>query len=166
MSLPKSDPAKGGKKGGLWQGSSRRAIRKPLEKTSISFKQLGGHISKHTTPIMTTKDPTTSPKPSGRWPCPFASWTLMSMRSRRHGLDERTSGLLTAWQKVPQRTSISSGWCLTIITQDHGLKGNPFHQGPDVVRCSVLPVVQEGQNEGMVVNHLHTSHYHPSLICS
>ena len=63
-------------------------------------------------PVMTTKNPTTSPTPSGRWPLQLASWVLISSRSRRCGLDERTSGLLTTWWKVPQSTSTSFRWCL------------------------------------------------------
>ena len=52
-----------------------------------------------------------SPTPSRRWPPLLASWALMSMRFSRYGLAERTSGLLTMWRKLPQRVSISSGWC-------------------------------------------------------
>ena len=97
---------------------------------------------------MTMKDPTTFPTPSGRWPPLLASWALMSMRSRRPGLDERTFGLLTTWQKVPQRTSVLLGGASHQIAQDHGLKGNPFPCGSEVVRWSVLlTVVWERRTE-------------------
>ena len=44
----------------------------------------------------------------------YLHWALMSMRLSRCGLAEKTSRLLTIQQKVPQRTFISSGWCLPL----------------------------------------------------
>ena len=48
------------------------------------------------------------PTPSRKWPPLLVSWALMATRFSWCGLAEKTSGLLTAWQKAPQRTSISS----------------------------------------------------------
>ena len=147
MSLLKSGPTKGRKRGDPWWGFSRRATGKPLGKTLNSSKWLGRHISKQTTPTATMRDPMTSPTPSRRWPPLLVSWSLMSMMFNRCGLAEKTSRSLTAWQKVPQRTSISLGGASHEISQDHGLKGNPFPQGPETVKWSGLPVVQERGTE-------------------
>ena len=77
-------------------------------------KVLGGCISRCIALATTTRGPTSSTTPSRRWPPLLISWALMCMRSRRHGLVERTSKSLTTWRKVPQRTSVSSGWCLPL----------------------------------------------------
>ena len=91
------------------------------------------------------------------------------MRCRRVGVARRISGLLTGWQGLPQKTSTFSGSSCPRVTKDHGPQGHPFHQGPVMMRWPVLlPLVwQRGhQNEGTVVNHLQSTHYHLGLICS
>ena len=115
---------------------------------------------------MSMKGPMTSPTPSRRWPPQLASWALMSMRSRRCGLAKRTSGLLTMWQKFPKGHPFLLGGASHWISHDHGLKGNPFPWGPEAARWSVLLpwCGKEGQNRGMVVNHMQMSQYDLSLI--
>ena len=101
----------------LVTGSSRRALAGSLKEKTLNsvWATRQAYFKTCTTLTMTIRGPKTSPTPSRRWPLSMlASWALMSMRSRRHGLAERTSRSLTTWQKVPQRTSISSEWCLPL----------------------------------------------------
>ena len=70
----------------------------PWGKTPNSSEWLDEHVSKCTTPTMTTRGPMTSPISSRRWPPLLSSWALISMRSRRCGLAKRTSRSLTTWQ--------------------------------------------------------------------
>ena len=95
----------------LW-GYSNRTAGKPSGKTLTLSKLLGKHISECTAPTTTMEGPMTSSTPSRRWPPPLASWALKSTKSKRCGLDKRTSRPFNIWQKVPLRASIFSGWCL------------------------------------------------------
>ena len=97
---------------------------------------------------MTMRGPMTSPTPSRRWPLLLASWALMSMRFSRCGLVKKISGLFTMWQKIPKGHLFLLGSASPWITQDHGLKRNPFPWGPEMMKWSVLlPVVWEGGAE-------------------
>ena len=96
--------------------------------------------------------------PSGLW-CPWGS----------AGVDwlKRPLGCSPCSEKFPKGHPFLPGGASHWIAQDHGLKWNPFPQGPEMVKWSVLlPMVWEGQNEDMVVNHLWMSHYHLGLVCS
>ena len=139
-----------------------------FKKTLILSKLLGMFISKCTSPTMMTRGPRTSPTPSRRWPPLLASYFLKSMRSRSCGLDEKTSGLLTMWQRFPQRASSFSWWCLPpnhLRSWDWrgSIPPKPFAGKQD---CPTVVWKRKVEIKGTVVNHLWMSHYHLGLICS
>ena len=139
MSLQKSIPTKGRKRGDPLQGSPRRVTGKPSEDSS----NLPGEVYfKMHHPDFNHKGPMISPALSRQWPHLLASWILKSTRSRRGGLDERTSRPLTMWQKVPLKTSIFPGWCIPPKCLRSWAEGNPFPQhSPQACRTDLLSTV-------------------------
>ena len=144
MSLLKSRPTKGRKRGNPWQGCSRRAARKPLGKTLNWSNWLGRHNSKHSTQTMTMRGPMTSPHlqgdghlcwPSGLW----CSWGSAGVDWLKRPLGHSLRG-----KKFPKGHPFLLGGASHQITQDNGCKRNPFPWGPEMVKWSVLlPVVWE-----------------------
>ena len=113
---------------------------------------------------MTIRGPRTSPVLFRRWRLLLASWILKSMRSRRCGLDERTSELPTCSKGHP----IFPGSAAHDLPKIIGLKG--MHSPEALCQQAGLSFCpwcgKEGQNEDTIVNHLWISHYHLGLVCS
>ena len=144
MSFLKSSPTEGRKRGGPLLGSSRRAVGKSSGKTLNLFKWLDRHVEKCTAPNMTMRDPTISLTPSRRWPplCPppglWCPWGPAGMDWMKGPLGHSPHN-----KKFPKGYPFLPGGASHQITKDHGLKGNPFSLGSEMVKWSVLPMVQE-----------------------
>ena len=88
-----------------------RSIEKPSLKSENLSGQLGKTTTRHTGLTTSMRGHMTSLLPSGTWLPLLTSWALRSMRCGRCGLARKTSGPLTAWPKLPPRTSASLGSC-------------------------------------------------------
>ena len=83
------------------------------------------------------------------------------------GLATRTSGLLTMWQSSSK--DIHFFWVVP-PTESPKIMGLRAIHSPEALRWQgglsfCLWCGKDGQNEGMVVNHLQTRHYHLDFIC-
>ena len=104
---------------------------------------------------------------SRSWQKWLTSWTLKSTRCRTSGRVGRTSAWPTVHLGGLPRTYTTSRWCHPQSPKIMGLKG--IHS-PEALKCitglSFCPWCRkEGQNEGTMLNHLHTRHYCLRLIC-
>ena len=105
---------------------------------------------------------------SGRWPRREASWMSRYMRCRRFGLAGRDQSCQSCCKSLPEGHTVILHGNANQIAQHYGAKGSSLSRNPTLARhLLLLPLVQkEGQNEGMVINHLRTMHDHLGLVCA
>ena len=167
-SLLKSIPTRGRKRGSPLQGSSRRTIGKLSEKTLTSSKLLGKHISKH--------HPSYDHEGSHDLSCTFQDMATTAglMGSEVHKVQE----VWTGWKDLQATHYMAKGspkgiqfFWMVPPTKSPKIVGLRRIHSPKALHRQVrlsfyLWCGKEGQNEGTVVNHLWTSHYHLGLVCS
>ena len=129
----------------------------------------GKPISRPTSPTSDRRGQMTSPACFHKWLPLLTSWAQWCMRCRRTGvaggISEPPTGLakissmdihfsrIVAPNQLPKIMRLDGTHSLKALQWQNSLNFCPW--------CR-----KEGQNEGIVVNHLHTMHYHLGLICA
>ena len=111
MTLLRSHLTVEGRRGDPWCSPSKKIAEKPSLKSQNPSGQLGETTTRSTSLTVSMRGHTTSLLPSGTWLPLLTIWALRSTRCRRCGLARKTSGPLTAWPKLPPRTSASLQLC-------------------------------------------------------